>query len=138
MFQRRVSWGAPLRLVVETNDPALTISDFVCFRQAGFDVTVCHGPDREHPCPAATGGTCAALDGADVVLNALRDAEVQRSVVDAVHAAAPGIPMVVSIAPGIGDDLPRGCVPLSRTMSVGGQVDAVRRAAIGARNVTPR
>lgn len=138
MFQRRASRGAPLRLVVETNDPALTISDFVCFRQAGFDVTVCHGPDGDHPCPVVTGDTCTALDRADVVLNALDDVDAQRTVVDAVHAAVPDVPMVVNLAPGMPDDLPSGCVPLSRTMSVGGQVDAVRRAAIAGRKVTRR
>lgn len=140
MFQRRSSTTAhPFRLVVETDDPALEISDFRCYQQAGFDVVVCHGPDRTHPCPAATGEGCEAVEGADVVLNALRDADTQRVVVDAVRATAPRVPMVVNVADGMtDDDLPDGCVRLTRTVSVAGLTDAVRRAAITGRNVTRR
>lgn len=140
MFQRRISAaGQPYRLVVETDDPALQASEFRCYQQAGFDVVVCHGPDGTHPCPAATGLVCEAIEGADVVLNALRDADTQRVVVGAVRATAPGVPMVVNVADAMSDDdLPEGCVRLTRTVSVAGLTDAVRRAAIAGRAVTRR
>ena len=131
MFQRRSPHGAsPYRVVVETDDPALAISDFVCFAEAGFDVLVCPGPSEEHPCPALRGEVCDALVGADVVFNAVRDTASQRSVVDAVRAVAPALPMVVNVAPGMAADLPAGCIPLSSAVSINGQTDAVRRAAV--------
>lgn len=123
------------RLVVETDDPALAISDFTCFQEAGFDVAVCHGPDAEHPCPAATGARCDAVADADVVLNALRDPAAQAVLAKAVRAAAPNVPMVVNVAPGMDAALPDGCISLSSTMSVNGQTHAVRGAAVSKRRV---
>lgn len=136
MRQHRSPAAGPFRLVVETDDPALVVSDFSCFRQAGFDVVVCHGPDHEHPCPVTIGGVCEAVVQADVVLNALRDAGVQRTVVDAVRVMAPAVPMVVNVAPGMSGDLPDGCVALPRAASVSGQTDAVRRAAVAGRKLS--
>ena len=131
MLQRTNSRDVhPYRLVVETDDPALAISDFRCFKDAGFDVVVCHGPDGTHPCPAVTGEGCAAVADADVVYNALADAEQQRTVLAAVRKVAPAVPMVVNVAPGLDDELPEGCIPLARTASVSGQTHAVRQAAV--------
>jgi hypothetical protein len=134
MLQRQVSHPSRrFRLVVETDDPALVISDFTCFRDAGFDVVVCHGPAPEHPCPAVDGDPCTAIAQADVVFNALRDPETQRDVAEAVHRAG-GPPMVVSVAPGVDEELPEGCVALTKSDSVTAQTDAVRRAALSTTN----
>ena len=129
MVKRHVSHPSrSLRLVVETDDPALSISDFACFRDAGFDVVVCGGPDAEHPCPAELGAPCGDIEQADVVFNALRDAKRQLAFVRAVRRTT-DTPMVVSAFPEVTGELPEGCVSVSQTTSVNGQTDAVRRAA---------
>jgi hypothetical protein len=67
------------------------------------------------------------------VFNALRDPETQRDVAEAVHRAG-GPPMVVSVAPGVDEELPEGCVALTKSDSVTAQTDAVRRAALSTTN----
>lgn len=121
-----------LRVVVETDDPALLISDFACFVDAGFDVDVCPGPDGRHPCPVLEGSSCERLARAAVVVNAFRDPATQQAVARAVHATTPRLPMVVEPAPGMEAPLPDGCTTLHPVMSVSGQTDAVRRAAVAA------
>ena len=138
MFQRPASHSTrPLRLVVETDDPSLAISDFACFRDAGFDVAVCRGPDADVTCPAASGGRCDLVDDADVVLNAMRDPDDQCIVVAAIREADPTVP-IVAIAPHRpGERVPDDCIILGSTVSINGQVDALRRAAVAPRP-TPR
>ena len=134
MFQRSMSHpSCSLRVVVETDDATLAVSDFSCFRDAGFDVAVCSGPDTEHRCPAIDGEPCALVASAAVVVNAFTDASTQHAVAHAVHATAPKVPMVVSVVPGMSDELPDGCTTLRRHTSVNGQTDAVRRAALSRR-----
>jgi len=116
------------RLVVESDDPALAVSDFACFTGV-FDVVSCSGPRENDPCPAIEGESCPVVQGSDVVLNQLSDPQVQRAVVDGVHATSPGVPMVVGMTPGAEFSLPDGCVPLTRSASVNGQLNALRRAA---------
>ncbi len=63
----------PLRLLIEDADPALAISDFGCYRDAGMDVALCSGPGADSvDCPILTGGPCHLLSTADVVLHHLR------------------------------------------------------------------
>ena len=138
MVQRHVSHPSrSLRLVVETDDPALAISDFACFRDAGFDVVVCGGPDDDHPCPAVSGVPCRDIEQADVVFNAIRDAKMQLAFVRAVRRTH-DTPMVVSAFPEVSSELPEGCVSVSQTASVNGQTDAVRRAAFTPTHRHPR
>jgi len=117
-----------LRLIVETDDPAVAICDFATFVDAGFDVVVCGGPGNGTLCPALAGQTCAAVDDADVVFSTFRDPAQRRIVAQAVHATSPDVPMVVSAPPVAADDLPDGCVRLSDLTSVPGQIAALRRA----------
>ena len=139
MFQRPASHSArPLRLVVETDDPTLAISDFVCFRDAGFDVAVCHGPGEDHSCPAVAGGRCDLVDDADVVLNAMRDPDDRFIVVNAIRLSDPAVPIVVSPPAGTGEWVPDECIGLPASVSINGQIDVLRRAAIGSRSLTPR
>src|SRR3954447_13674965 len=102
MVQQRSS--GTVRLVVETDDPALRISDFASFRAAGFDVVVCGGPDRSHGCPAIDGEICGEMEWADVVYNAFRDLDTQLEVANAVHRTA-DTSMLVSVTPGMTDQL---------------------------------
>ncbi len=62
----------PLHLLIEDADPALAISDFVRYRDAGMEVALCRGPGRDaDDCPLLAGGQCRLLSGADVVLHHL-------------------------------------------------------------------
>ena len=103
-----------LRLVVESDDPTLAVADFVRFTSAGFDVTVCGGPDDTEPCPALRAEVCPLVEDADVVMNAMRDPELQRAVADGIRATSPNVALVVR-AP---DDV----------TSVNGQLARIRRA----------
>jgi hypothetical protein len=71
-------WGSPSRphhlprLLVEDDDPALALSDFSRFHQAGFEVAWCSGPaGRADACSLLRNGDCPLLRGADVVLHGL-------------------------------------------------------------------
>jgi hypothetical protein len=116
----------PLSVVVESDDAALAICDFIAFASAGFDVVVCSGPGEGRHCQAIEGEPCPLAGDADVVLNAIRDPEVQRRVAAAVRATSPDVPMVVCTHDDEG--LPEGCVPLVPTSSIAGQTAALRRA----------
>ena len=122
-----------LRLVVETDDPALAIADFASFAAAGFDVVCCGGPRENDPCPAVEGQPCPLVEDSDVVLNQLNDRGAQHAVVDGVHTMSPDVPMVVTVPAGVEYELPDGCVLLSPSTSVNGQTLALRRAALRAR-----
>jgi hypothetical protein len=129
MLQRVPRHSAhPLRLVVETDDPALAIADFGAFAD-DFDVVYCGGPHENDPCPAVEGQPCPLVEDSDVVLNQINDHEAQRTVVRGVRTTSPGVPMVVTVTPGFECDLPEGCVPMSPSTSVNGQAQALRRAA---------
>lgn len=111
------SWYAPAdtkrrpHLLIEDDDhPALAISDFAAFRDAGFDVAFCSGPGGG-ACPLLHGADCDVLAGADVVLHGQGT-----GLVAALRWWHPELPVVVK-----GKDIPACC-------SVKGQVEAVRRA----------
>ena len=60
------------RLLIEDDHPALEISDFTAFRDAGFDVAFCSGPGvSPGSCPVLRGADCEVLAQADVVLHGL-------------------------------------------------------------------
>lgn len=71
--------------------------------RADLDVIVCEGPPGSARCPVAAGGTCSALDRADVVVNALGDATPERAEVLPATLAA-GVEPASVIAMGRRDD----------------------------------
>jgi hypothetical protein len=97
-------------LLIEDARPALRVSDFTAFRDAGFEVAYCTGPGGTRTaCPLLRGEDCDVLDGADVVLHGL---DPRCGVAAAVRWWHPEIPVVRT-----GPDC-----------SVAGQVAAVRQA----------
>ncbi len=135
---RRV-WSGPRlagrrpRLLIEDAHPALAISDFSLFHDAGFDVAFCSGPAGEPgACPLQRGRSCPAVAGADVVLHGLDPA---LGVAAAMRREYPHIPVVIEL-PRTGktgdtdstDTLPDGSVVLGYPCSVRGQIDALWRA----------
>ena len=123
--------SAPVRVLVETDDPALAICDFAAFVEAGFSVEVCGGTADGHPCPALDGQRCPSVAEADVVFNTFHDSGLRQAVAAAVHDSAADVAMVVS-TPAVDDDLPAGCTRIRDVTSVPGQVAALRRAAFRA------
>ena len=98
--------GRRPRVLVEDDDPALAISDFALFGQAGFDVAYCSGPGgAAGGCPVLRGQRCALLDGADAVLHGL-------GLAAAIRRQRPRIAVI---------ELPTEC-------SVPGQIAALRQA----------
>ena len=74
------STGSRPRVLIEDSHPALEISDFTAFRDAGFDVAYCSGPAAGEAggeaagrgsCPLLCGADCEVLADADVVLHGL-------------------------------------------------------------------
>lgn len=131
----RRAWNSPAgaahrpRVLIEDDCPALAISDFSLFQQAGFDIAFCSGPGPgEASCPPLRGGPCPALAGADAVLHGL---DARLGVAGAIHRVRPGMPVIVRqrrFEPGGEQAAPDGCVPLAPDCSVPGQIDALRRA----------
>jgi hypothetical protein len=124
--------GSPIRLLIESPDPALQVSDFSCFREAGIEVALCEGPARSpYECPLVRGETCGLAEHADVVLCDLaRTGSVGKEVVGALqhhHAATPVL--VVTPRDHRPGDEPAGVLVLPYPSSVAGQIAAVRRAA---------
>ena len=121
------------RVLIEDDRPALAISDFSLFERAGLDVAFCPGPGAgSFACPLASGGRCAALDRADVVLHGLAPA---LGVAAAIRRTRPDIPVLVGQGrrpDGSPEPVPDGCLPLASPCSVPGQIDAVARAAAAA------
>jgi hypothetical protein len=135
----RRTWSSPRpsgrhpRLLIQDDHPALAISDFSLFRDAGFDVAFCSGPgDDPGACPLLRGQQCPLVAGADVVLHGLDPA---LGIAVAIRRQHPELPVVVeqprSQAGAVGA-VPAGCVPLGYPCSVSGQVDALLRAVADA------
>lgn len=126
--------GRRPRLLVEDDRPALAISDFSLFRDAGLDVAFCSGPgDDPGACPLLRGQRCALVDRADVVLHGLSSG---LGIAAAIRRQHPELPVVVEQQrrqDGTADPVPAGCVPLRYPCSVRGQADAVLRAEAAAR-----
>ncbi len=121
------AFGRP-RVLVEDDHPALAISDFSRFQEAGFDVAFCSGPGRTpEDCPLLRGAECEVLASADAVLHGL---DGQLGVAAAIRRRHPEIPVVAEqrrAEDGSLETVPAGCVPLAYACSVKGQVDALRR-----------
>ena len=138
----RRTWSSPHpsgrhpRLLIEDSHPALAISDFSLFRDAGFDVAFCSGPgDEPGACPLLRGQQCPLVTEADVVLHGLDPA---LGIAAAIRRTHPELPVVVEQRhpeAGSADAVPAGCVPLCYPCSVSGQVDAVGRAVADATRV---
>ena len=114
--QARADGSPRLRVLVESADPALAISDFTQFTKAGIDIALCCGPgESPTECPLVRGEECALAGGADAVLFQLGTGG--QGVLEAMRQGREGTPVVVLTGPS----------------SVEGQIDAVRRAALGGR-----
>jgi hypothetical protein len=134
----RRSWqraGSPLvgrrpRILIEDDGPALAISDFSEFWQAGFDVAFCSGPGADQAsCPLLHGQQCEVLAGADAVLHGL---DPGLGVAASIRCQLPGTPMVIKqrrLADGSVQSVPAGCLPLVPDCSVRGQIEALWMAA---------
>lgn len=139
----RRTWSSPglpgrrPRLLIEDGRPALAISDFTLFRDAGFDVAFCSGPGSDlADCPLMRGQRCMLVDGADVVLHGL---DAGAGVAAAIRRQRPELPVVVEQRRQQAvqeDPVPAGCVPLGYPCSVRGQIDALMRAEAAARCVS--
>jgi hypothetical protein len=127
--------GRRPRLLIEDARPALAVSDFSAFRDAGLDVAFCDGPgDDPGACPVLHGQRCALVDTADVVLHGL---SLEMGIAEAICGQRPELPVVVEQPrheDGSIDPVPAGCLGLGYPCSVRGQVDAVLRAEAAARH----
>ena len=121
------------RVLIEDDHPALAISDFSQFEQAGLSVGFCSGPgrDRAHwSCPLLQGQKCPALENADAVLHGL---DPQLGIAAALRREYPRLPVVVKQRrrdDGRLEEIPQGCAPLRSPASVGGQIETVWRAIL--------
>jgi hypothetical protein len=121
----------PWRLLVESSEPGLDISDFDAFRCAGFEVTVCGGPVSDaRECPVVRGESCPLMSEADVVLFDLDSDPPRRSqVLAAMRATRPDLQFVVRSADPAAEAA-RGCPTIRPTTSVNGQVSALHKAVL--------
>jgi hypothetical protein len=113
-------------LLIESDDPALAVSDFTAFLEAGFNPAFCAGPGPGQPCPLLEGGRCDLVDQADVVLHRMHQ---NSGIARAIRHSRPELPVVV-VAPGPGGDL-------TPTASVDAQADALRREVYRGKTWTP-
>ena len=125
--------GSPrLRVLIESADPALAISDFAQFARAGIDVAVCGGPvDSPTECPLVRGEPCVLAAEADAIL--FTPGAHEGRVLDAARRHHGGTAILLHAELAVGADVPQGCEVLSATASVEGQISAVRRAALAGR-----
>jgi len=139
MYQR--TWSCPVpetspprphakpRVLIEDPSPVVELSDFSLFREAGFEVALCGGPDGSATCSLAEGKCCPLAEAADVVLFALDlDGAAGQSVLRAHARDHPERPVVVQL-PGGGEARPAdgaaNCTVLRSPASVGGQTSAL-------------
>jgi len=116
------------RVLVEDDQPALAVSDFSLFEQAGFDVAFCTGPgDDRAACPALRAERCPVLAGADVVLHGL---DPRLGVAGAIRRQCPATPVLLKrrAAADSGAEPVPGRVLLAPECSVRGQIEALRSA----------
>lgn len=118
--------GIRLRVLIESADPALAVSDFGAFTAAGMDVAVCHGPERTAAeCPLVRDEPCRLYAGADVVL--FDRGSPASELFEAARRRHPATPVV--IRGGGAENAPEGCESLPAGASVEGQISVLRRAA---------
>jgi hypothetical protein len=119
-------------VLVESNDPALAISDFRHFAEEGLDVALCSGPDGAvADCPLARGEPCELAAGADAILFDLPAGHAP--ILQAAARKHRATPVVVGAAAGSAEGLPEGCDVLPAHSSVKGQIGMLRRAALAGR-----
>lgn len=127
--------GRRPRLLIEDARPALAVSDFFLFQDAGFDVAFCGGPGGDpRACPLLRGERCLLVDGTDVVLHGLN---AGLGVAAAIRREYPELPVVFEQErqqDGTAEPVPDGCIPLRYPCSVHGQIDALLRAEAAARH----
>jgi hypothetical protein len=124
----RRAGGRP-RVLIEDDHPAVAISDFAMFKDAGFDVAYCSGPDHVlGECPLLRGERCALLAGADAVLHRL---DPRLGIAPAIQEHQSHTAVVVEQPPdtGRGPHPPAaGYEPVVYGCSVKGQIRALRQA----------
>ena len=113
-------------LLIESDDPALAISDFTVFLEAGFNPAFCAGPAPGTPCPLLEAGRCELIDEADVVMSRMRH---DSDLAGAVRRSRPDLPVVV-VASHPDADLPP-------TATVGTQMHVLRREVYRAKTGPP-
>ncbi len=127
------------RVLVETADRALRISDFRFLVDAGFDVAICAGPGHnDELCPLLRGEECELVSKADVVLHEL-DSDLQ--IAAAIKTAYPNLPVLVQRPrrqDGPPIPVPEGCTPLDMPCSLSSQLDAIRRVCPRPPSSSPR
>lgn len=134
----RRTWLSPRRagrrplVLIEDDHPALAISDFSLFEQAGFDVAFCSGPGGDPAaCPLLRGQQCQVLAGADAVLHSLDPACGLGAAIRRQRPALPVVAVQRQREDGSLSPVPAGCTPLTFACSVRGQIEAVQRALTG-------
>jgi hypothetical protein len=119
-------------ILIEDPSPVAEVSDHSLFRQAGFEVAVCTGPDGPGTCPLIEGERCALAETADAVLFGLDlDERAGRSVLRAHLHQHPETPLVVEVPRHSDVELPHGattCTALPSPASVAGQTGALWKA----------
>lgn len=144
MRQRNTSnpWSEPtggfsprVRVLVESADPVVALSDFARFRRAGLDVAVCTGPGKNtSECPLVADGPCPLAAQAEVVFHGLGANGVE--VLDALRRNHSRTPILVQLADAdaaVRAGVPDDCLVLPLRASVEGQIDALRGAAVAGR-----
>jgi hypothetical protein len=134
-MKQRVPWrawkradraGRRPRVLIEDSHPALAISDFSLFEQAGFDVAFCSGPGPDlAACPLLHDQPCPVLARADAVLH---DLDPGLGVAAAIRHRRPEVPVLAAQrrrADGSLPAVPQGCIPHVFPSSVKGQIDAL-------------
>lgn len=119
------------RLLIEDPDPALQVSEFRLFEDAGFDVALCSGPGGRSDCPLVAGEDCELVESADVVLMGPGMADHRDEVAAAIHHHRPEMPVVVQIPRADPGQCPSGCVAEYVPASINGQIRALWRALDG-------
>jgi hypothetical protein len=123
--------GRRPRVLIEDDHPALAISDFSRFTQAGFDVAYCSGPgEAGQGCPVLRGQRCSLLAGADAVLHGLDRGRGVAAAIRQQHPTATVLAEQGHAEDGPAEPLPDGWLPIARGCSVPGQIDALRRALV--------
>jgi len=126
--------GERPRVVVENPDFGIGFAVERVLENAGYDVTLCGGPDSlaRHECPLVFTGTCDLVSGADVVVHSLNpDRSEHAEVLRALRATHPETPVVVEV-PGPSaarhEGLLDGCVVVPFPASRESLIDAVAEA----------
>jgi hypothetical protein len=125
------------RVLVEEPGAKAGTSNFALFRQAGFDVTTCTGPDADVICPLTRGEPCPLADEADVILFGLDldSAEVRR-ILRAHYREHPRTPIVIEGASDRYADIVTSApnrTMVRSTTSVPGQIRALWKAVLAGR-----